>query len=342
VSPTGAIATGGDDGVLLYTKRALGQGPVVFNKFSLLRDRIRSMDFVNDKELVMGTVFGKLYLFNTVTGVNKLLEIGLDPNQIVEQVLASSKEVFVLVGGQVRKVPLSELSKTTASPKELPKTSAVPKELPKAPGIPKELPKTSAVPKDLIKTAAVPSLSVKSLFKFNESKLLLVSKENKLFLLDMATLISEEIGGSNLIKVAITAAVSSGEKLFLGTESGDVIICKTSMLGTKVNLNRQLTIPAHKTRITSLAYDASSNKLFSASLDQTASIFDLELDKSRPDFIEKHFYKIEGFNKWIWDFALIQTGKVKTLLTVDESGKLKSWQTDAEVLYNEIFAAVKK
>jgi len=342
VSPTGAIATGGDDGVLLYTKKALGQGPVVFAKFSLVRDRIRSMDFVNDKELVMGTVNGKLYLFNTVTGVNKLLEIGLDPNQIVEQVLASSKEVFVLVGGQVRKVPLSELSKTTASPKELPKTSAVPKELPKAPGIPKELPKTSAVPKDLIKTAAVPSLSVKSLFKFNESKLLLVSKENKLFLLDMATLISEEIGGSNLIKVAITAAVSSGEKLFLGTESGDVIICKTSMLGTKVNLNRQLTIPAHKTRITSLAYDASSNKLFSASLDQTASIFDLELDKSRPEFIEKHFYKIEGFNKWIWDFALIQTGKVKTLLTVDESGKLKSWQTDAEVLYNEIFAAVKK
>jgi chemotaxis protein CheY-P-specific phosphatase CheC len=91
-----------------------------------------------------------------------------------------------------------------------------------------------------------------------------------------------------------------------------------------------------------LAYDASSNKLFSASLDQTASIFDLELDKSRPEFIEKHFYKIEGFNKWIWDFALIQTGKVKTLLTVDESGKLKSWQTDAEVLYNEIFTAIKK
>jgi WD40 repeat protein/energy-coupling factor transporter ATP-binding protein EcfA2 len=341
VSPTGAIATGGDDGVLLYTKKALGLGPVVFAKFSLVRDRIRSMDFVNDKELVIGTVNGKLYLFNTVTGVNKLLEIGLDPNQIVEQVVASSKEVFVLVGGQVRKVPLSELSKTTASPKELPKTSAVPKELPKAPGIPKELPKTSAVPKDLIKTAAVPSLSVKYMFKINENKLLLVSKENNLYLLDMATLISAPIGG-NLRKVAITSVISSGEKLFLGTESGDVIISKISMTGNQVNLNRQLTIPAHKTRITSLAYDASSNKLFSASLDQTASIFDLELDKSRPEFIEKHFYKIEGFNKWIWDFALIQTGKVKTLLTVDESGKLKSWQTDAEVLYNEIFTAIKK
>jgi hypothetical protein len=321
VSPTGAIATGGDDGVLLYTKKALGLGPVVFAKFSLVRDRIRSMDFVNDKELVIGTVNGKLYLFNTVTGVNKLLEIGLDPSQIVEQVVASSKEVFVLVGGQVRKVPLSELSKTTASPKELPKTSAV--------------------PKDLIKTAAVPSLSVKYMFKINENKLLLVSKENNLYLLDMATLISDPIGG-NLRKVAITSVISSGEKLFLGTESGDVIISKISMTGNQVNLNRQLTISAHKTRITSLAYDASSNKLFSASLDQTASIFDLELDKSRPEFIEKHFYKIEGFNKWIWDFALIQTGKVKTLLTVDESGKLKSWQTDAEVLYNEIFTAIKK
>jgi hypothetical protein len=30
---------------------------------------------------------------------------------------------------------------------------------------------------------------------------------------------------------------------------------------------------------------------------------------------------------------------VKTLLTVDESGELKSWQTGAEVLYEEIFSS---
>ena len=354
VSPTGVIATGGDDGILRYTKKSLGQGDVSFSDFSLVRDRIRTMEFINDKELVMGTVLGKLYLFNTATGVNKLLEIGLGPNQIVEQVVASSKGVFVLVGGKVVKVPINGLTKTAADSKELPKNAAIPKELPKAPGIPKELPKTpgvskdltktAAVPRDLIKTETVPSPSVERIFKFNEDKLLLVSKDKNVFLIDMVTLLSQKIeDNSTLKRSAITAAVISGGNLFLGMENGAVHICKTSILGPGMKINIKLTIPvAHKTRITSLAYDASSNKLFTASLDQTASIFDLELDKTRPDFIEKHFYKIEGFNKWIWDFALVQTGKVKTLLTVDESGKLKSWQTDAEALYNEIYSSLKK
>ena len=289
-----------------------------------------------------------------LTGVNKLLEIGLGPNQIIEQVVASSKGVFVLVGGKVVKVPINGLTKTAADSKELPKTAAIPKELPKAPGIPKELPKTAgfskdltktaAVPKDLIKTETVPSPSVERIFKFNEDKLLLVSKDKNVFLVDMVTLLSQKIDiNSTLKRSAITAAVISGENLFLGMENGAVHICKTSMLGPGMKINVKLTIPvAHRTRITSLAYDASSNKLFTASLDQTASIFDLELDKSRPDYIEKHFYKIEGFDKWIWDFALVQTGKVKTLLTVDESGKLKSWQTDAEMLYNEIYSSLNK
>jgi WD40 repeat protein len=351
VSPTGAIAAGGDDGILLYTKQALGQGPVAFTKFPLVRDRIRSMEFVNDKELIMGTVFGKLYQFNTATGVNKLLEIGLNPNQIVEQVVASSKGVFVLVGGKVMKVPLYAFTKTAAASKELPKTQAIPKELPKTPEIPKDLTKiaagfkdlnkTASVPKDLIITEEVPSLSVKSIFKFDEDKLLVVSKDNTLVLLDMATLKWQPIT-NDLKKVAITAAVNSEDNLFLGMESGDVIICKNLKLGNVISIQKELTITAHKTRITSLAYDASSNKLFSASLDQTANIFDLNLKKVRNDYVSNYFYKIEGFDKWIWDFALVQTGKVNTLLTVDESGELKSWQTDAGILYNEIYAAINK
>jgi WD40 repeat protein len=299
----------------------------------------------------MGTVFGKLYQFNTATGVNKLLEIGLNPNQIVEQVVASSKGVFVLVGGKVMKVPLYGFTKTAAASKELPKTQAIPKELPKTPEIPKDLTKiaagfkdlnkTASVPKDLIITEEVPSLSVKSIFKFDEDKLLVVSKDNTLVLLDMATLKWQPIT-NDLKKVAITAAVNSEDNLFLGMESGDVIICKNLKLGNVISIQKELTITAHKTRITSLAYDASSNKLFSASLDQTANIFDLNLKKVRNDYVSNYFYKIEGFDKWIWDFALVQTGKVNTLLTVDESGELKSWQTDAVILYNEIYAAINK
>jgi len=125
-------------------------------------------------------------------------------------------------------------------------------------------------------------------------------------------------------------------------ENGEIVLCKTLRLGNVISIKTELTIPAHKTRITSLAYDASSEKLFSASLDQTANIFDLKLKKLRNDYIANYLYKIEGFDKWIWDFALVQTGKVKTLLTVDESGKLKSWQTGSEMLYDEIFSSSKK
>jgi hypothetical protein len=76
-------------------------------------------------------------------------------------------------------------------------------------------------------------------------------------------------------------------------------------------------------------------------LDKSAKIFDLKLEKLGVKEIERSPYSLEGYEKWIWDFALIETGEVKTLLTVDEFGKLKSWQTDAEVLYNEIYSSIK-
>ena len=339
ISSRGNLAVGGDDGVLLYSKEPYipGKGPL--SRFYLLRDRIRSIEFVNDKELIIGTVLGKLYLFNTATGLNKLLEIGLRYNQIVQQVVTSSKGVFVLAGGQLFKVPQSELTKTTGT-KELPKTAAIPKELPKAPGIPKELPKTAAAPNDQTNPAALPGLSVKSIFKFNEDKLLLLSHDNTLVLLDMATLQWQPIS-NDLNKATITAAVSSGDNLFLGMERGDVIICKKLKLGNVISIQTELIIPAHKTRITSLAYDVSSNKLFSASLDQTANIFDLSIKNVKNDF-STYSLKIEGFDKWIWDFGLIQTGKVKRLLTVDENGELKSWPTGSETLYNDIFSRLNK
>lgn len=302
VSSGGTIAAGGDDGVLLYSKQALRQGPVVLNKSVPLRgDRIRSMEFLNDKELIIGTVNGKLYQFSISTGAYKTLEVGLVPNQIVEQVIAGPNGVFLLVGGEIMKV----------------------------------------LPSDLSKTAKVANLSAKNIFKFNEEKLLVVSKDNSLILLDIASLQWQPIS-SDLKKNPITAAVSSGDYLFLGLESGEIAICKTLKLGNVISIRTELPISAHRTRITSLAYDAVSNKLFSASLDQTANIFDLNLRKVNNEYVGIHYYKIEGFDKWIWDFALVQTGKVKTLLTVDESGELKSWQTGSEMLYEEIFSSNKK
>lgn len=342
ISPGGYVAAGGDNGILLYSKQPfIPGGPLT--RFPIgSKDRIRSLEFVSNNQLLIGTVQGKLLQFNISTGTKKVLEVGIPIEQIVEQILVTPKGVFVLAGGRVRRMPLSELTKTAADPKDQIKGAAIPKELPKAPGIPKELPKTAAGPTNLTNSEAVPNLLARSIFKLNEEKLLIVRNDNALVLLDIATLQWQPINSDLNLRVAVTALKSSGGKLFLGLDNGNVVLANLQQLGNTYSIKAGGTIFAHRTRITSLAYDESSNKLFTASLDRSAKIFDLKLEKLGLKEIERSPYSLEGFEKWIWDFGLIQTGKVKTLLTVDEFGKLKSWQTDAEVLYNEIYSSIKK
>jgi WD40 repeat protein/energy-coupling factor transporter ATP-binding protein EcfA2 len=338
ISPGGYVAAGGDNGILLYSKQPfIPGGPLT--RFPIgSKDRIRSLEFVSNNQLLIGTVQGKLLQFNISTGTKKVLEVGIPIEQIVEQILVTPKGVFVLAGGRVRRMPLTELTKTAADPKDQIKGAAIPKELPKAPGIPKELPKTAAAPNNLTNSEAVPNLLARSIFKLNEEKLLIVRNDNALVLLDIATLQWQPINSDLNLRVAVTALKSSGGKLFLGLDNGNVVLCNLQQLGNTYSIKSGGTIFAHRTRITSLAYDESSKKLFTASLDRSAKIFDLKLEKLGVKEIERSPYSLEGFDKWIWDFGLIQTGKVKTLLTVDESGKLKSWQTDAETLYDEIYS----
>jgi len=341
ISPGGYVAAGGDGGILLYSKKPYIPGNDLLYRFSIGgRDRIRSLEFVSNNELLIGTVQGKLLQFNTNTATKKVLEVGISIEQIVEQILVTPKGVFVLAGGQVRRMPLSELTKT-AGTKELPKASAIPKELPKAPGIPKELPKTASASKIQTTAETVPNLSAKSIFRLNEEKILIVRNDNDLLLLDIATLQWQPINSDLNLKRAVTSLKSSGGKLFLGLDNGNVVLASLQQLGNTYSIKSGGTIFAHRTRITSLAYDESSKKLFTASLDKSAKIFDYKLLNLGVKEIERSPYSLEGFEKWIWDFGLIQTGKEKTLLTVDENGNLKSWQIDAEALYNEI-SSIKK
>lgn len=343
VSSGGYVAAGGDGGILLYSKQPYIPGSAPLSRFSIgSKDRIRSLEFASNNELLIGTVQGKLLQFNISTATKKVLEVGIPFEQIVEQILVSSKGVFLLAGGQVRRMPLSELTKTATGTKELLKTVAIPKELPKAPGIPKELPKTAAAPKNQTTTETIPNLSAKSIFKLNEEKLLIVRNDNALVLLDITSLQWQPIISDLNLKRAVTAFKSIGGKLFLGLDNGNVVLCNLQQLGNTFSIKSAGTLFAHRTRITSLAYDESSKKLITSSLDKTAKIFDFKLEKLGMKEIERSPYSLEGFEQWIWDFGLIQTGKVKTLLTVDESGKLKSWQIDAETLYNEIYSSIKK
>ena len=90
-----------------------------------------------------------------------------------------------------------------------------------------------------------------------------------------------------------------------------------------------------------MEYDTKSNQLFTASLDKTAKIFDFSIENR--DKIRAQVIKIEGFDKWIWDFVLVSQKNSNTkLYTVDEKGMLMRWDTEADALFKKIDAWVKQ
>jgi len=296
VSSTQRMATGGDDGVLLFSKAAMGQTIPDIKKVKLNNDRIRSLAFIDDRNLIFGTVKGFLYTFNTDSEV--LLQIPLSEKspEIIEQIIWNKYGVFVLRGKKLWKINVLEN----------------------------------------YSAELIPNLSVKNIFSYQDDKLVFTDEENNLSLMETASLKTQVIS-TDFPNKLISAFIPTKDYMFLGTHDGNVIICKPFSMGRTISLKTLHRIPAHVTRITSLAYDENSKKLFTASLDQKASIYQLNLLDLGMDYVLTHHLKIEGFNKWIWDFKLIGEANNKKILTVDENGDLKLWQIGSESLYQEIF-----
>jgi WD40 repeat protein len=311
VSPSGIVATGGDDGILLYSELPITQLPVKFiqekikNDRNDINDRIRSLIFISSNELIIGTVSGRLYKFNTLEKQLQSIKIDSNPksinikpneNQIIEELLVTNNGLFILRGQEILRLNL----------------------------------------KDQNKVDVVKGILPNKVFKFNEEKLIIQNTDNTLLFLDTSTLEYVPIN-TDLGNKTISVAIASKDLLFLGMENGDVYVCRSIKSGKSIRLKTEYIISAHFTRITSLAYDTNTQKLFTASLDQKANIFDLNLYKVGQDYITNNLIKIEGFDKWIWDFELIKLGTDNTILTVDENGNLKTWQTSSKMLYDEIF-----
>ena len=92
---------------------------------------------------------------------------------------------------------------------------------------------------------------------------------------------------------------------------------------------------SHRSRVTALEYDVNTNQLFTASLDKTSKIYDFTLEDRTK--IQAQVVKLEGFEKWIWDFLLIPSQKEDPqLFTVDEKGMLMKWNTQASDIYKKI------
>jgi WD40 repeat protein len=84
-----------------------------------------------------------------------------------------------------------------------------------------------------------------------------------------------------------------------------------------------------------LEYDPKTNQLFTASLDKTSKIYDFTIDDKAK--IQALAVKLEGFEKWIWDFVLVSKANSDTqLFTVDEKGMLMKWNTQASDIFKKI------
>jgi WD40 repeat protein len=297
ISSSGILASGGDDGIILYSNKPIGNFPLEFKTYKIDNDRIRSLDFINENDLAIGTVNGLLYILRNKTGELSAINAGVKSKQIIEQIINTNDGLFILSKGEITKIDLKNENKITK----------------------------------------ITALNAERMFKFKTNKLLVTGKNSSdLLVLDISTFEWSSIN-SDLNKNKITASISSGEEIFFGMENGDVYACQTINSGKNLKIITKFVIPAHLSRITSLGYDSKTQNLFTASLDQKANIFDLSLANLGQNYIINNLIQIEGFKKWIWDFGIAKNGKETIILTVDENGDIKSWQTSTKVLYNEIF-----
>ncbi len=296
ISSSGFLAAGGDDGILLYSKKSVEESSIELKSIKLPNERIRSLEFINQKDLIIGTVSGSLYKYLSTTDQLERIALPNKSSEIVEQLIFLNNALFMLKGKEIIKMDLQNKNTITR----------------------------------------ISEINANKIFKFNNNKLLVVSRDLELILLDSQTLQWRTIN-TDFKNKPISTLIASENKIFLGLENGDVIIGNISNLSNEIKVETNYTIHAHLSRITSLNYDNNTQKLFTASLDQKANIFDLSLYPLGISYISNQKIKIEGFSKWIWDFELITDSQGKNLLTVDENGDLKLWKTGMELLYNEIY-----
>jgi WD40 repeat protein len=191
----------------------------------------------------------------------------------------------------------------------------------------------------------LPLKSVENIYELNSEKIFVTTSLGP-FLLDIKSMTTTPIvlapeKQTREIPKTISAVVASENKVFIGTDDGKICIYDNPK-GAFSNLKNPSIIPAHKSRITALEYDNKTNQLFTASLDKTAKIYDFSTSKDIAE-INSLVVKIEGFDKWIWDFVLVSVKDNDTqLYTVDEKGMLMRWNTQAYDIFRKIENWVKQ
>ena len=181
----------------------------------------------------------------------------------------------------------------------------------------------------------LPLKAVEQIFELNEQKIIVKTAQGA-FLVDTKSLEALPIVMASLNGQLpnISSVIVSSNKVFMGTEDGKIWVYENPK-GTFLNLKNPWYMSSHRSRVTALEYDVNTNQLFTASLDKTSKIYDFTLEDRTK--IQAQVVKLEGFEKWIWDFLLIPSQKEDPqLFTVDEKGMLMKWNTQASDIYKKI------
>ena len=172
---------------------------------------------------------------------------------------------------------------------------------------------------------------VRQMLELSDGSILLTTT-GQLFLFNPVTESSIPLTVPSSISVRqLSAAASTSDYLFLGTVDGKILVC-SPMSGNNINLLQ--TFSAHKTRLTAMLVDREAKQLITASMDNTARIYDISRDLS--EGWEETALTLEGFSKWIWDLDLIQNNGTNMLLSVDEAGGMFQWNTRIEDLFDQL------
>jgi len=184
-------------------------------------------------------------------------------------------------------------------------------------------------------TTILPLKGVKQIFELNTQKIFATTAQGS-FIVDTKSLELQPIAvpSFNGQSPTISSIELSASKVFMGTDDGRIWVYDNPK-GTFMNLKNPWNFTAHRSRITALEYDLKTNQLFTASLDKTSKIYDFTFDDRLK--IQALSVKIEGFEKWIWDFVLISKENIDPqLFTVDEKGMLMKWNTQASDIFKKI------
>jgi WD40 repeat protein len=181
----------------------------------------------------------------------------------------------------------------------------------------------------------LPLKNVEQLYELNEEKFFAKTSQG-LFLINSKSLEIQPVvlAPLNGQLPNISSIIVSTNKVFLGTDDGKIWVYDNPK-GTFQNLRNPWYISAHRSRVTALEYDNKTGQLFTASLDKTSKIYDFSIDDRSK--LQERAIKLEGFEKWIWDFVLISRENTDPLLfTVDEKGMLMKWNTRASDIFKKI------